>query len=112
MMRKNLAKMNGERRRFIGTFKRYGTKSGWNGTPINTVLLTNILDSYGVEVADHLWFTMTIGFGNLGELKEGDKIGFDARVKEYEKGYVNDRECIDDRKIDYRLSHPTKIRRI
>lgn len=105
-MRKKLAEINGIRKSFIGTFKRYGTKSGFNGTPITTLLLTNIIDSYGVVVTDHLWFNMTIGFENLGELKENEKIGFDARVKEYEKGYVDDRE------IDYRLSHPTKIRRV
>lgn len=37
---------------------------------------------------------------------------FDARVKEYEKGYVNYRQGIDERTVDYRLSHPTKIKKL
>jgi hypothetical protein len=32
---------------------------------------------------------MTKGFDALGELKQGDRIEFHARVKEYVKGYVD-----------------------
>jgi len=46
-----------------------------------------------------------------GELKQGDKVEFHARVKEYVKGYVNYRDDIDESEIDYKLSHPTKIRK-
>ena len=30
--------------------------------------------------------------------------------KVYVKGYVNNREYIDEREIDYKLSHPTKVK--
>jgi hypothetical protein len=42
-------------------------------------------------------------------LSVGDKIQFDARVGEYVKGYVNWREQIDERTIDYKLNYQTKF---
>jgi hypothetical protein len=63
-------------------------------------------------VADHLWFNYTKGFQALGILVEGDVIEFYARVREYTKGYVNYREMIDEREIDYKLSYPTKFRKV
>jgi hypothetical protein len=107
-MRQELAKINNERTHFSAIFERYGTKSGWKGYPERTILLKNV--SNGVRiVTDHIWFSMTKGFDALGELKQGDKVEFHARVKEYEKGYINNREEIDETEIDYKLSHPTKI---
>jgi hypothetical protein len=110
-MRQELAKINNERTHFSAIFERYGTKSGWKGYPERTILLRNVRNDIRV-VADHIWFTMTKGFDALGELRQGDKVEFHARVKEYVKGYINNREDIDESEIDYKLSHPTKISRI
>ncbi|MGC9777673.1 MAG: hypothetical protein HZR80_00355 [Candidatus Heimdallarchaeota archaeon] len=95
---------------FSGTFKRFGEKRGYNGYPETTVLLVNIQDRDGTIVGDHLWFNYTKGFKELGELKVGDIIQFDARVKKYYKGYQGYREDVPrSQKRDYKLSHPTKM---
>jgi len=108
-MRNELEKINNERMRFVGIFDRYGTKPGWN-YPVKTILLKDVTNGDGVRIiTDHIWFTMTKGFEALGELTQGDRIEFYARVKEYVKGYVNYRDDIDESEIDYKLSHPTKI---
>lgn len=74
-----------------------------------TVLLTNIVDvATNRDVSDHLWFTYTKGF-EKAMLKEGMIIEFEARIKEYTKGYVNKKYGINKRTQDYKLSHPTKI---
>lgn len=109
-MRNELEKINNERMRFVGIFDRYGTKSGWKGYPVKTILLKDVTNGDGVRIiTDHIWFTMTKGFETLGKLTKGDRIEFYARVKEYVKGYVNYRNDIDESEIDYKLSHPTKI---
>jgi hypothetical protein len=111
-MRKGLKKIEDARLTFKGIFKRYGLKNNWNGFPEKTILLVDVKDSHGVIVTDHIWFSLTKGFQSLGELKEGDLIQFDARVKRYLKGYVNHREYIDVRELDYKLNNPTKIKMI
>lgn len=112
-MRKDLEKISGNRTKFIGIFERYGTKTNFKGYPEKTILLKNVkLNSK--TVTDHIWFSMTKGFEALGELKEGEIIEFHARVKEYYKGYAGYREEIQWEKpieLDYKLSHPTKIKR-
>jgi hypothetical protein len=109
MIRKKLAAEEGERKKFRATFARFGKKVNYKGYSETTVLLTNIADvETGKVMADHLWFTYTTGFEKAG-LTEGVTIEFEARVKEYSKGYVNKRYGINNRKKDYKLSHPTKI---
>ena len=108
MTREFLEAMDEFRGKFTGIFERYGTKPGYY-KPDVTILIKDITDSTGNIVADHLWFNYTKGFKNVGELNTNDVIEFVARVTPYVKGYVNNKECIDDREIDYRLSHPTKI---
>ena len=103
-MRKELSKMEDERGSFIGTFKRYGTKTNYKGFPEKTILLVNIKSSSGKVVSDHLWFNFTKQFEKLGDLKDGDIVRFDARVKPYVKGYVNFREEIDHRELDYKVT--------
>lgn len=108
-MRQALKQLNGKRRRFTGTFVRLGKKSGWKGTTLTTILLKEIKDAFGMIVCDHIWFNMTKEFGNL-VLKEGAIIGFDARIKEYYKGYQGYREDIDKPvERDFRLANPTKV---
>ncbi len=101
--------MDEERDSFTGIFKKYGLKSGYKGSSTETILLVGIRNREGLLVADHLWFNLTKGFEKLGNLKEGDRIGFEARVKKYKKGYSNRRAGIDQTTLDYKLSHPTKI---
>lgn len=108
-MRKALKQLNGERRRFSGTFVRCGQKPGWKGKTLTTILLKDIKDANGKIVSDHLWFNLTKEFESL-VLKEGMQIAFDARVREYWKGYQGYREDVDKPvEIDFKLSHPTKV---
>ena len=110
MKREKLKELNGKRRTFQGFFVRYGTKNNWYGFPVKTLLFKDIINGTGKILTDHLWFNKTKGFEKLGKLNEGDLTQFDARIREYVKGYVNYHKMIDDRCIDYRLSHPTKIK--
>ena len=108
-MRTLLSGRKDERKRFRGTFVRLGKKSGYKGNSEETVLITNIIDlESNTVVADHLWFTFTKGFQELN-LQPGNIVEFDARVKEYKKGYAYDVATRTQRKTDYKLSHPTKI---
>jgi YgiT-type zinc finger domain-containing protein len=119
-MRKALKQIDGERKTFTGMFVRFGRKHRFKPIKVGdewidydtTVLLRDIRDATGKIVTDHLWFNYTLGFARLGELSEGEEIRFNARVKPYLKGYVNHREWVDERRIDYKLSHPTKFARV
>ena len=47
------------------------------------------------------------------DLREGDRVEFCARVKEYEKGYAGRRDDVyKPVEIDYKLSHPTRVRKL
>ncbi len=108
-MRKALKQLNGERRRFTGTFVRFGKKTGWKGKTLTTVLIEHIKDANNKTVCDHLWFNQTKEFESL-KLKKEDRIAFDARVKKYYKGYQGYREDIDKPvEMDFRLANPTKV---
>jgi hypothetical protein len=117
-MRNKLKKIDGVRQSYIGVFERYGLKRRYKPKKVNsewvdtdtTVLLKDITDLKGNLICDHLWFNFTKGFESLGHINNGDHIQFDARSKEYVKGYVNHRDWVDEREIDYKLSHPTKFK--
>jgi hypothetical protein len=112
-MRKQLSKNEGLRKRFSGIFTRIGKKKNFKGYSEDTILLTSIVDLETREkITDHLWFAFTKGFQDAGlrEGKEGSAIEFDARVKEYVKGYVNRSAGVDKSRADWKLSNPTKIR--
>lgn len=109
-MRKRLAAEDGVRKKFRAVVSRFGKKVNYHGYTDTTVLLVNIVDlETNSTVADHLWFTYTKGFENA-RITEGSTIEFEARVKEYSKGYLNRKYGINQRKQDYKLSHPTKIK--
>ena len=109
-MRKELAKKEGERKKFSAVFIRFGKKANYHGYAEETILLKNVVALETNEVvADHVWFGYTKGFQQL-ELSEGTKISFDARVKGYVKGYINTRYNINQRSRDFKLSHPTQIK--
>lgn len=100
------------RAKFVGSFERMGSKPNWHGYAAETILLRNVRDEAGKVVTAHLWFNYTGSFRSLGKLNAGDVIEFEARVTDYVKGYVNYRARIDRRKTDYKLSRPTKVRRV
>ena len=111
-MRKKLKKIEGVREKFIGVFSRFGTKANYHGFPEPTILLIDIRNKDGEIVTDHIWFAYGKRFEALGELKEGDIIEFHARVKEYEKGYINMRHEIFNAETDYKLNNPTKVQKV
>lgn len=107
-MREDLGIVNGERMTFTGTIGRYGGKGGGK----YTILMLNVHHIDGRPATDHVWFNLTKGFKEL-RLDPGERVQFDARVKPYTKGYKGRRKGIDKPIADdYRLSHPTKIRRL
>lgn len=113
-MRTELKKLNRQRMAFTGKFERFGTKTGWCGKSEETVLLIDIRDVEGNLITEHLWFNLTKGFQKLN-LEPGDKVKFQARVKRYEKGYKGYRLEVwinSSVEIDYKLSHPSSIRKV
>ena len=101
-MRSVLKKDSEIRKRFSGVFVKTGKKVNYNGYSEDTILLKDIIDIVTHErVTDHLWFGYTKGFEALGRLEEGMVIEFDARVKEYTKGYKNKSLGINNKKRDY-----------
>jgi hypothetical protein len=110
MIRKKLSVDEGVRKKFLAEFSRLGKKVNYKGYSEETILLVKVRDAVSqAVVADHLWFSYTSGFEKI-VLKEGATIEFDARIKEYTKGYVNKKLGVDNRKRDFKLSHPTRIR--
>lgn len=111
-MRKELAKESGQRKKFKALFSRIGKKTNYKGYSEETILLKNIVDvETNKMVADHVWLSYTLGFEKVS-LVEGTEIEFEARIKEYKKGYVNPRLNINNNTTDYKLSHPTKIKKL
>jgi hypothetical protein len=100
-MREELSDIEEVRDNFVGSFKRIGSKPG-----TLTVLLTNIYSPSDPNtiLSDHSWFNLTKGFKDLGHLTEGDKIGFTARVKRYEKGFGQ-------KTYDYKFYMPLGVHR-
>lgn len=99
----------GLRKRFSAVVERFGKKINYKGYSEETILLKLIRDVESNEVvADHLWFTFSLAF-QKAKIAEGCTIEFDARVKDYTKGYVNKAIGINNRKKDFKLSNPTKI---
>lgn len=109
LLRILLKPLLGKRAVFLATFERTGKKSGWKGV-LETILLTNLQNAHHHEVADHIWFTTGKGW-NQAELRPGDRVRFEARVDQYEKGYRGRNEYGEEGMVtvDYRLVFPTRI---
>jgi hypothetical protein len=108
-MRKLLGSENGERKKFQAVFSRFGKKVNYHGYSETTVLLVDIVDiETNTRVTDHVWFSLTKAFEKLA-LEPGKRLAFEARIKQYKKGYVNRKYNISNRQLDYKLSHPTRI---
>lgn len=110
-VRTKLERIEEERDSFYGIFKRCGRAS--NGKL--TVLMVDVRNKHGNLIADHVWFNLTKGFKDIGFMSPGEMLRFDARVKQYEKGYKGQKDDILARnggvKYDYKLSHPSQIKR-
>jgi hypothetical protein len=101
-MRARLQAIEEKRQTFTGIFDRIGYKPGFRGSASTmTVLLKDIRDKKGKFLTPHVWLNYTKRFQELN-LSWGDRIEFQARVKEYRKG--------SNSSIDYRLSHPTQAK--
>ena len=114
MTRHKLKTINNRRERFRCMVDHFGTKSAYRGLPLRTIMLVDVTRvSTGEKVTDHLWFNLTKGFDEAA-LSPGDTVEFDARVKEYWKGYTGYREDVWGKppEWDYKLSHPTRIVKI
>jgi len=104
-MRDQLRQRYDQRDRFYGVFIRFGTKKGYKHLE-TTTLLTHIMDCNQHDVCDHLWFNFTLEIERLWldqNLHTGHILSFNARVKQYEKGYAS-------KSIDYKLSHPRNFK--
>ena len=110
-MRRQLATQIGERKKFHATFVRWGKKTNYHGFSEETLLFKNVVDLASNKiVTEHVWFAYTKNFQKIS-FEPGMLIEFEARVRQYTKGYKNSRYNINRQTIDYRLSHPTKIAR-
>jgi hypothetical protein len=105
--RRELEKRDGLRFRCQAVVDRFGTKPGYRGPPVSTILLRNVIDaSTGNLLTDHLWFTT--GKWSSG-LVVGMSFQFDARATDYIKGYQGHREVYDAPvSRDWKLERPTK----
>ena len=109
-MRSKLAKDEGVRKKFVAKFARLANNKNYPVYAEETILLINVIDSDTRErVTDHVWFSYTRGFEKI-TLTEGVVVEFEARVKEYTKGYINPILGAKKRTLDFKLSHPTKIK--
>ncbi|HZB15425.1 MAG TPA: hypothetical protein VE467_20465 [Chryseolinea sp.] len=111
-MRTSLAKQLGERKKFHATFVKFGKKRNYQGFTEETLLFKNIIDlEQNKIVTEHVWFAYTKSFQRIS-MTAGVQVSFEARIKKYTKGYKNSKYGIDQQRVDYKLSHPTKISRI
>lgn len=113
-MRTTLQGLNERKTRFNAVFWKYGTyrKGGVTG---KTILLRDLHDLSGRQLADHIWINYTAGFDAAGTFQQGDIVQFTATVGEYVRGYMGPK--IDDRlarpvAIDYRLKYPRNVQKI
>lgn len=91
--------------------ERYGLKSEYIGGDSITILMKDIMLTDGERevMCNHAWMTCGKWFQNAN-IKTGSKIKMNCHVKEYEKGYVNWREFIDERTIDIGIQRASQIK--
>ena len=108
-MRELLEPFEGQRLRFSAVVERFGSKPGYKGHDLETILFKNVrVELSGELVTDHLWFVVGKWSADLRTLH---LVTFDARVTSYVKGYRGRREVYDSPlELDYRLERPSKVR--
>lgn len=101
-MREKLENIGSEKRfEYTGIFQKFGIKSGYKSS-LPTFVVTNVKDSNGQLITDHLWLNFTTMFNQFGWLRPGDTIKFSGRVDTYYKGHRKNQ-------LDYRLTYPSKV---
>jgi len=102
----------GRKIRLRGTFEKLGTKKNWKfGFLEETILLIDIKNDANEIITDHLWLNYTNQL-KKADLKKGDEIEFFGIVRMYKKGYFDFREGMDNRTIDYKITYPSKVKKI
>ena len=92
------------RNRYIANVGRMGIMNPYKDELQRTMVLHNVKRAdTGEVVADHVWLKVYTTLENL-DLRQGDVISLNARVKPYMKGYY-----LDAPELDYCLSYPSKI---
>ena len=84
-MRKELIKHQDKKLFIIGTIERYGLKKQYIGGETPTMLLKNV--KIEEEIIDHLWINVGKTLSKLN-IREGSIISFEAWIKGYYKGYI------------------------
>lgn len=106
-MRTSMQRRVGERINVTGIVERFGTRRGFKGRTLQTILLKDIRDEHGEMLSDHIWFTLGLSWPAL---IKGDKVSLVARIEEYERGYNGRRtDVFAGFSLDYKLTRPTKI---
>lgn len=110
-MRKKLQQLgNNERYKFRGTVERKG-KRFYNVHEIPTIMLKDVylIDKDGNEtyMTDHLWLDLGKSLQKINPV-QNDIIEFYGRVKQYEKY----NRLLEIKEYDYKISYPTKFKKI
>lgn len=111
-MRNKLKAFEDIRFTYIATFERYG-KNVVSGIEYPTMLFTNLKNSFGDYICDHIWTRETKKFKSLN-LKPGDKVIFSAQTKKYKRGYKGEKPLPHDYKIsyDYKFIYIKNVKKI
>lgn len=109
-MRKNLQQLgNNDRHKFKGTVERRG-KRFYRMNEIPTIMLTDVYlidDDHEKYITDHVWMDLGKTLKKINPLKD-DIIEFYGRVKRYEKY----NQFLEKKEEDYKISYPTKFKKI
>jgi hypothetical protein len=112
-MRKELQPFCDKKLRLQGEVERFGLKKAFRGGDLPTMLLKNVrlsADGNGITV-DHLWVTVGKTIATL-DPGEGDILAFNAWIRKYEKGYVNNRHWIDETEIDIGITRLSALEQV
>ncbi len=97
-MKSRLALLYGKTKAFVAVFDKWGTRKNWHKGPdrVPTMLITNICDTKGNEIADHLWVRDVTPFLGIQDLEKGDRLRFKGRIDNFAKGsYEVDFHIVD-----------------
>jgi hypothetical protein len=81
-MRDALAPFIGQRITVTGRVQRFGTRPGWNGSKLPTLLVGPVLDAQGTEITDHLWIHIGQRIA-LADPQPGDYFTWTGTVRLY-----------------------------
>lgn len=83
-MRDALQPYIGQRITVTGRVQRFGTRPGWNGSKLPTLLVGPVLDAQGVEITDHLWIRIGQRIA-LADPQPGNVLTLSGTVRAYTK---------------------------